>query len=57
MDALLPVSFAFAAGAMLSLIAVEVLPEALMRPGRRAGLAGVSVGAALMLAFSAVLGV
>ena len=41
-DGLLPVSFAFAAGAMLSLVAVEVLPEALMRPGRRAGLAGVA---------------
>lgn len=55
--ALLPVSFAFAAGAMLSLVAVELLPEAL-RPARwRAGLAGAVAGALLMLAFSAVLGV
>ncbi len=56
-DGLLPVSFAFAAGAMLSLVAIEVLPQALARPNRRFGLAGVAVGAALMLAFSAVLGV
>ena len=56
-DGLLPVSFAFAAGAMLSLVALEVLPQALARPGRRAGLAGAAAGAALMLAFSAVLGV
>jgi hypothetical protein len=42
---------------MLSLVALEVLPEALARPRRSAGLAGASVGAALMLAFSAVLGV
>jgi ZIP family zinc transporter len=56
-DALLPVSFAFAAGAMLSLVAVELLPGALARPGRRAGFAGTAVGAALMLAFSALLGV
>ena len=55
--ALLPVSFAFAAGAMLSLVALEVLPEALTRPRRRAGLVGALVGAALMAAFSAVLGV
>jgi ZIP family zinc transporter len=56
-DALLPVSFAFAAGAMLSLVAFEVLPEALARPRRSAGLAGALVGAALMVAFSAALGV
>ena len=39
-DGLLPVSFAFAAGAMLSLVALEVLPEALCgqagEPGSRA---------------------
>jgi ZIP family zinc transporter len=55
--ALLPVSFAFAAAAMLSLVAVELLPEALSRPRRAAGLAGALVGAALMGAFSAALGV
>ena len=56
-DALLPVSFAFAAGAMLSLVAVELLPQALMRSGRNAGLAGATAGGALMLALSVVLGV
>jgi zinc transporter, ZIP family len=56
-DALLPVSFAFAAGAMLSLVALELLPQALTRTGRRAGLAGATAGSALMLALSVVLGV
>jgi ZIP family zinc transporter len=56
-DGLLPVSFAFAAGAMLSLVVLEVLPEALARPGRAHGIAGAAAGAALMLAFSAALGV
>jgi ZIP family zinc transporter len=56
-DALLPVSFAFAAGAMLSLVALEVLPQALVGPRRAAGLGGAAAGAALMIAFSAVLGV
>ena len=55
--ALLPVSFAFAAGAMLSLVAVELLPQALTRPRWKAGVGGSVTGAALMLAFSAVLGV
>jgi ZIP family zinc transporter len=56
-DALLPVSFAFAAGAMLSLVALELLPQALTRSGRIAGLAGATAGGVLMLALSAVLGV
>jgi zinc transporter, ZIP family len=56
-ESLLPVSFAFAAGAMLSLVALELLPEALRRPRWRSGLGGAIVGALLMLAFSAVLGV
>jgi ZIP family zinc transporter len=56
-DGLLPVSFAFAAGAMLSLVAGEVLPQALAGPRRTPGVAGVAAGASLMLAFSAVLGV
>jgi ZIP family zinc transporter len=54
---LLPVSFAFAAGAMLALIVVEVLPSAYsgsrpVEPSR-----GLALGAALMLALSYALGV
>ena len=56
-DALLPFSFAFAAGAMLTLIAVELLPDA-YRGGRRLGpTAGIASGAALMLILSLALGV
>ena len=55
-SALLPLSFAFAAGAMLALVAVEVLPEAL-RGGRRGALAGAAIGAAAMYALSSALGV
>jgi zinc transporter, ZIP family len=54
---LLPVSFGFAAGAMLSLVAVELFPKALARTRRMAGIGGTVTGAVLMLAFSAVLGV
>jgi ZIP family zinc transporter len=54
---LLPVSFGFAAGAMLSLVVVELLPKALARQRWMAGLAGTVIGAALMLTFSAALGV
>jgi ZIP family zinc transporter len=56
-DALLPVSFAFAAGAMLSLVVLELLPQALAGGRRTAGLIGVAAGSALMLVLSAVLGV
>jgi zinc transporter, ZIP family len=56
-DALLPVSFAFAAGAMLSLVAAELLPQALARPRLVAGLAGTAAGAVLIIAFSVALGV
>lgn len=55
-EGLLPVSFAFAAGAMLALVAIEVLPEAL-RGGRTGALAGAAAGAAAMLALSLALGV
>lgn len=54
---LLPFSFAFAAGAMLALIAIEMLPKAYgaRRPlGASAGIAG---GAAVMLGLSFALGV
>jgi ZIP family zinc transporter len=56
-DSLLPVSFAFAAGAMLALVALELLPQAFAGPGRLGAAAGVAAGAALMLALSAVLAV
>jgi ZIP family zinc transporter len=55
-SALLPLSFAFAAGAMLALVAVEVLPEGL-RAGRVGALAGAVVGGAGMVALSLALGV
>jgi zinc transporter, ZIP family len=55
---LLPVSFAFAAGAMLALIALEMLPSAYARAGARLqASAGLAVGGLLMLVLSAVLGV
>ncbi|HSS31827.1 MAG TPA: ZIP family metal transporter [Solirubrobacterales bacterium] len=54
---LLPVSFAFAAGAMLALIVVEMLPKAYEGPGRLAPSTGIAAGAALMLVLSLVLGV
>ena len=55
-EPLLPFSFGVAAGAMLALVLVELLPEALR--GEWAGAtAGTVVGAGGMLALSAVLGV
>jgi ZIP family zinc transporter len=54
---LLPFSFAFAAGAMLALIAVEMLPSAYAGRARLGPSAGILAGAALMLALSLVLGV
>ncbi|HEX6780630.1 MAG TPA: ZIP family metal transporter [Solirubrobacterales bacterium] len=54
---LLPLSFAFAAGAMLALIAVEMLPAAFAGRGRAGPIAGILAGAALMLALSLLLGV
>ena len=54
---LLPFSFAFAAGAMLALIAVEMLPQAYSGPGRAGPSVGMAGGAALMLALSLLLGV
>ena len=56
-SSLLPVSFAFAAGAMLALIAVELVPQAFRRATWRMASAGTLAGAAMMLALSAVLGV
>ncbi len=55
-SALLPFSFGFAAGAMLALIAIELLPQGWR--GNAAGcLAGVLAGAAVMLGVSIALGV
>ena len=47
-QALLPLSFAFAAGAMLALVIVELLPQTFRRGRRRAAAAGCLVGAGLM---------
>ena len=55
---LLPISFAFAAGAMLALVAFELLPQALVVGTAGAVRCSASrIGAALMLALAAVLGV
>jgi zinc transporter, ZIP family len=54
---LLPFSFAFAAGAMLALVAVELVPQAFRGGGRLAAAGGAALGAALMLALAATLGV
>lgn len=54
---LLPISFAFAAGAMLALIVAEMLPTAFAEDERAAPTAGIAAGAALMLALSFLLGV
>ncbi len=56
-SALLPVSFAFAAGAMLALVAVEMIPESLRSGSWRTAAAGLAGGGALMLALAATLGV
>jgi ZIP family zinc transporter len=56
-SALLPVSFAFAAGAMLTLIALELLPQAYTGPRRLSPSLGIAAGAAVMLALTALLGV
>lgn len=54
---LLPLSFAFAAGAMLALVAAETLPQAFAGPRRLGPVAGLAAGGALMLALSLLLGV
>ena len=53
---LLPVSFAFAAGAMLALVVADLLPRSLSPLGWR-GPVGLVAGALVMLALSAALGV
>jgi len=54
---LLPFSFAFAAGAMLALIVVEMLPKAYARSRLLGPSVGVALGAAVMLGLSFALGV
>ena len=54
---LLPLSFTFAAGAMLALVAVELLPQTLAPGGRGKAATGAAGGAALMLVLAALLGV
>lgn len=54
---LLPVSFAFAAGAMIALVVVELLPAAFVRGGRLVGVAGLIAGTGLMLALTSLLSV
>jgi ZIP family zinc transporter len=55
--ALLPLSFAFAAGAMLALVASELLPSAYRARKPMRASAGIAVGVALMVALSLWLGV
>ncbi len=55
---LLPISFAFAAGAMLALIALELVPRAFAKsPGRLQAGVGLVGGGLVMLVLSLVLGV
>jgi ZIP family zinc transporter len=54
---LLAFSFAFAAGAMLSLVVVELLPQAFTRKGWPGATAGTLAGGAVMLGLAAGLGV
>ena len=56
-EALLPFSFAFAAGAMLALVVLELAPQAYVRGRMPAAVAGTLVGAGLMLVLAALLGV
>jgi ZIP family zinc transporter len=56
-QALLPFSFAFAAGAMLALIVVELLPKAYAGPALLGPSGGIALGAAVMLGLSFALGV
>ncbi|MDP2710177.1 MAG: ZIP family metal transporter [Solirubrobacteraceae bacterium] len=55
--ALLPISFAFAAGAMLALIVLELIPQAFKRATWHSALGGAAIGAAIMLALSVLVGV
>jgi zinc transporter, ZIP family len=54
---LLPISFAFAAGAMLALVATDLLPAAMTRGSRRIGALGLCAGATTMLVLTRLLSV
>jgi len=54
---LLPFSFGFAAGAMLALVVVELVPQALLSRGYAAACGGAALGAGLMLALARLLAV
>ncbi len=56
-SALLAFSFAFAAGAMLSLVVLELVPQGFTREGWPGATAGALLGGGAMLALAAVLGV
>jgi zinc transporter, ZIP family len=56
-ESLLPVSFGFAAGAMLALVVVELMPDAVRAGGWQPTLTGFASGAAVMLGLSLALGV
>jgi zinc transporter, ZIP family len=57
MQSLLPISFAFAAGAMLALMAIEIAPQALTARTWQPALLGAAAGGALMFALSTAIGV
>jgi ZIP family zinc transporter len=56
-EPLLPVSFGFAAGAMLALTVTDLAPDALTLHHRRQGAVGAAIGGALMVALAQVAGV
>jgi ZIP family zinc transporter len=56
-DSLLPLSFAFAGGAMLMLVLVELAPQAFVRGALGRATLGLAVGAGLLMLLSAVFGV
>ena len=56
-EGLLAVSFSFAAGAMLALVLVELVPQAFTRKSWRGATVGVLAGGAVMLLLSAALNV
>jgi zinc transporter ZupT len=56
-QALLPFSLAFAAGAMLALVGIELLPQALEARRYLSVALGASLGGATMLSLEALLGI